>query len=151
MLTRTHFPRFVEKVRHLPPQPAAFVFPCDRDSVQLALAAAFTETFAPLLVGPEGRIRDVAGAQLLVHEAKLSRDTGSTLYLSNLKPAVRDVLQRGSFLDEFGRDRVFDTKDEAIRRIYAGLDSERCRTCTTRIFNECAVALPDGTPRAGNG
>jgi len=61
MLTRTHFPRFVERVRHLRAQPAAFVFPCDRDSLQLALTAAFTGMLAPLLVGPEGRIRDVAG------------------------------------------------------------------------------------------
>jgi phosphate acetyltransferase len=61
MLTRTHFPRFVERVRHLPPQPAAFVYPCDHDSLQLALAAAFTDTLAPLLVGPESRIRDAAG------------------------------------------------------------------------------------------
>jgi phosphate acetyltransferase len=60
MLTRTHFPRFVERVRHIAAQPAAFVFPCDRDSLQLALAASFTSTLAPLLVGPERRIRDVA-------------------------------------------------------------------------------------------
>ena len=82
-----------------------------------------------------------------MHEAKLTRDAGGTLYLSNLKPAVRDVLERGGFLDEFGRDRVFDTKDEAIRQIYGRLDSARCRTCDARIFTECAAALPDGTPR----
>jgi phosphotransacetylase len=63
MLTRTHFLRFVEKVRHLPTQSAAFVFPCDRDSLQLALASAFTGTLAPVLVGPELRIREVAGKE----------------------------------------------------------------------------------------
>jgi phosphate acetyltransferase len=61
MLTRTHFLRFVERVRLQPVQSAAFVFPCDRDSLQLALASAFTGTLAPVLVGPETRIRDVAG------------------------------------------------------------------------------------------
>jgi phosphotransacetylase len=60
MLTRTHFPRFVERVRHLPVKSAAFAFPCDRDALQLALACAFTGTLAPVLVGPEIRIRDVA-------------------------------------------------------------------------------------------
>jgi phosphate acetyltransferase len=60
MLTRTHFPRFVDRVRHLPAHRAAFVFPCDRESLQLALASAFTGTLAPVLVGPEARIRDVA-------------------------------------------------------------------------------------------
>jgi len=60
MLTRTHFPRFVEQARQLPTQAAAFVFPCDPDSLQLALSAGFTGTLAPVLVGPEARIRDVA-------------------------------------------------------------------------------------------
>jgi len=60
MLTRTHFLRFVDRVRHQPAPSAAFVFPCDADSLQLALASAFTGTLAPLLVGPESRIRDAA-------------------------------------------------------------------------------------------
>ena len=61
MLTRTHLLRFVERVRHLPTQSAAFVFPCDHDSLQLAMASAFTGTLAPVLVGPEARIRELAG------------------------------------------------------------------------------------------
>jgi phosphotransacetylase len=60
MLTRTHFVRFVERARHLPPLPAAFVHPCDPDTLQLALSGAFTGTIAPVLVGPEARIRDTA-------------------------------------------------------------------------------------------
>lgn len=60
MLSRTHFLRFVERVRHLPVRSAAFVYPCDRNSLQLALSNAFTGTLAPVLVGPEARIRDVA-------------------------------------------------------------------------------------------
>jgi phosphate acetyltransferase len=63
MPTRTHILRFVERVRHLPARPAAFVFPCDRDSLQLAMACAFSGTLAPVLVGPETRIRDVAARQ----------------------------------------------------------------------------------------
>jgi hypothetical protein len=34
---------------------------------------------------------------------------------------VRKVLERGGFLDLIGRDQRFDTKDEAIRAIYARL------------------------------
>lgn len=44
----------------LPPLPAAFAYPCDRDSLQLALSGAFAGYLAPMLVGPEGRIRDAA-------------------------------------------------------------------------------------------
>lgn len=61
MAIRPHFQRLVERVRLLPPLPAAFVYPCDRDSIQLALSGAFAGYLAPLLVGPEARIRDLAG------------------------------------------------------------------------------------------
>lgn len=44
----------------LPPLPAAFVYPCDAESLQLAMSAAFTGHLAPMLVGPEARIRDTA-------------------------------------------------------------------------------------------
>ncbi len=60
MATRPHFQRLVERVRLLPPLPAAFVYPCDRDSIQLALSGAFAGYLAPVLVGPEARIRDLA-------------------------------------------------------------------------------------------
>jgi phosphate acetyltransferase len=60
MLTRTHFVRFVERARHLPALAAAFVHPCDAETLQLALTGAFTGTLAPVLVGPEARIRDAA-------------------------------------------------------------------------------------------
>ena len=60
MPTRPHFQRLVERVRLLPPLPAAFVYPCERDSIQLALSGAFAGYLAPVLVGPETRIRDLA-------------------------------------------------------------------------------------------
>lgn len=60
MVTRPHLQRLVERVRQLPALPAAFVYPLDRDSLQLALSAAFAGYLVPTLVGPEERIRDVA-------------------------------------------------------------------------------------------
>ena len=44
----------------LPPLVSAIVYPCDRDSLQLAMSGAFAGYLAPVLVGPEARIRDVA-------------------------------------------------------------------------------------------
>lgn len=61
MVNRAHFLPLVERVRRLPALAAAFVYPCDRDSLQLALSSAFTGTLAPVLVGPEARIRELAG------------------------------------------------------------------------------------------
>jgi hypothetical protein len=42
---------------------------------------------------------------------------------------------------------VFEAKDDAIRAIYARLDSSRCRSCAARIFTECESTLPDGSRR----
>ncbi|NDP43201.1 MAG: STAS domain-containing protein [Aromatoleum sp.] len=100
-----------------------------------------------LLVGSGINFIDVAGAELLVREARLTAETGGTLYLCNLKPTVSELLERGGFLDAIGRARVFDTKDDAIRAIYATLAAARCRVCTARIFSECATMLPDGSLR----
>lgn len=60
MVARPHFQRQVERVRNLPPLPAAIVYPCDRDSLQLALSGQFAGYIAPVLIGPEARIADAA-------------------------------------------------------------------------------------------
>ncbi|MBA3507171.1 MAG: SulP family inorganic anion transporter [Betaproteobacteria bacterium] len=90
---------------------------------------------------------DVAGCELLAQEAKLARDAGGALYLCNVRLAVRDTLKRGGFDATIGRDRMFATKDAAMRAIYAQLEVSTCAACTARVFVECNLALPDGTPR----
>jgi len=60
MPARPHFQKLVEQVRLLPPLVSAIVYPNDRDSLQLALSGAFAGYLAPVLVGPEARIRKVA-------------------------------------------------------------------------------------------
>src|SRR5579864_1107801 len=60
MSTRPHVQKLVERARLLPALAAAMVFPCDSDSLQLALSGSFAGYLAPTLVGPENRIRDVA-------------------------------------------------------------------------------------------
>ena len=101
-----------------------------------------------LLVASGVNFIDTAGCEFLVQAARYLRDSGGTLYLCNLKPGVFEALERGGFLDEFGRERVWPTKAEAIRAIYRRLDLPVCAVCTVRIFTECNVGLPDGTPRA---
>lgn len=61
MPQRTHVQRLAERTRVLSPLAAAFVHPCDAESLQLAVAAEFAGYVAPTLVGPEARIRDAAG------------------------------------------------------------------------------------------
>ncbi len=60
LVTRPQFQRQVERVRNFPPLPTAIVYPCDRDSLQIALSGQFAGYLAPVLVGPEGRIADAA-------------------------------------------------------------------------------------------
>ena len=58
-----HHPQFqklIVRARHEAPLPAAVVYPCDRDSVQLAFSGEFAGYLAPVLVGPETRIRELA-------------------------------------------------------------------------------------------
>lgn len=60
MPARPHIQKLVERARREAPLAAAVVFPCDRESLQLALSGAFAGYLEPTLVGPEARIRDVA-------------------------------------------------------------------------------------------
>ena len=100
-----------------------------------------------LLIASGVNFIDVAGAELLVNEAKAQRDHGGTLYLCNLKPACTELLESGGFVAKIGPENVFPNKDAAIRAIYARLDPEICRICQARIFVECQEILPDGTRR----
>jgi phosphate acetyltransferase len=60
MATRPHFQKLVERARLHDPLVAAVVYPCDRESLQVALSGAFAGYLSPTLVGPEVRIRDTA-------------------------------------------------------------------------------------------
>jgi SulP family sulfate permease len=99
-----------------------------------------------LLIGSGVNFIDAAGGELLVRESQRQRERGGVLYLTNLKPAARDVLERGGFLAQIGHKNVFATKMAAIAGIYPQLDVDICRSCRARIFKEC-VRLPDGSAR----
>ncbi len=90
---------------------------------------------------------DVAGAEMLVQEAKRRRSLGGGLYLYRVQTGVQEALQQGPYLEEIGEENLFPTKSHPIDSIYPRLDSEICRTCTARIFPQCHVALPNGEPR----
>src|SRR5579864_3621791 len=60
MVPRPHCQRLVDRARNFPPLAAAIVYPCDSDSLQIALSGQFAGYLAPVLVGPESRIADAA-------------------------------------------------------------------------------------------
>jgi SulP family sulfate permease len=90
---------------------------------------------------------DATGAALLAHHAASLRESGVTLSLCNVKPGVLEVIERSGNLDAIGLDRIFPTKDAALRTLYGALDAAVCAACQARIFRECATVLPDGSLR----
>ena len=73
-----------------------------------------------LLVATAVNFVDVAGAELLAQVAREIRDANGALYVSGLKPEVREVLERAGVLDAIGRERLFESRDEALRAIRDG-------------------------------
>jgi len=84
---------------------------------------------------------DVAGAEMLAHEAWLRRASGGQLYFHQLQEDARELLERGGYLKDVGQENIFPTKGEAIAAIFQRLDRGVCVRCEKRIFNECR-ALP---------
>ena len=94
---------------------------------------------------------DLAGAELLAKEAARRRKLGGGLYLVGVQPDLCKMLRRSGQVDTVGEEQIFRHKGDALQAIYPRLDNEICRTCTARIFRECHIALPDGTPRSVSG
>ncbi len=91
---------------------------------------------------------DVAGAELLVSEARARRTMGGDLYLYRLKDSAAKSMNRGGYTEEIKAENFFDSKAEAISGIFEKLDKDICATCTKRIFLECGA--PDPTSRRKN-
>ncbi|WP_456405276.1 SulP family inorganic anion transporter [Thiolapillus sp.] len=80
---------------------------------------------------------DVAGAEMLVNEARSLREKGGNLYFCGMKGKVWQFMAQGGFIREIGASQFFENKPDAIAGIYKNLDKDRCQTCVTRIFREC--------------
>lgn len=90
-----------------------------------------------LLVASGINFVDVAGAEMLVKEAKRRRELGGGLYLYGVKAQVCEFLRRGGYIDQIGDANVFTSKTLAIKTIVDKLSRERCAQCDKRIFSEC--------------
>lgn len=90
-----------------------------------------------LIIGNGINHIDIAGAQMLAHEAERRRAQGSALYLTNLKQQVRDYLNRDEYNSALPKEHFFPSKGAAIGTLYRQLDKTRCQQCSARIFKEC--------------
>lgn len=102
---------------------------------------SYSETYPEqkhvLIVATGINFIDVAGAEMLVQEAERRRALGGGLYMAKMKPEAYRILERGGYLEQFGRENIFVSKAEAIAEIFKRLDRPRCERCTARIFTEC--------------
>jgi len=80
---------------------------------------------------------DLAGAEALVSENNRLKQQNGGLYFVGLKSSVYEFAARFCFIKKIGNDHIFDTKGQAINRIYRRLDKSICLTCQALIFNEC--------------
>ncbi len=92
---------------------------------------------------------DLAGAEMLAGEAKRRQKLGGGLYLVGVQPGFATMLAAGGQGDHVGQENIFAGKGIAISTVYPRLDSEVCRKCSARIFQECDVKLPNGEARLG--
>jgi SulP family sulfate permease len=80
---------------------------------------------------------DIAGAELIVNEARERRAIGGDFYMYRLRDTASKVFDRGGYRDEIGEANIFEAKAEAISKIFERLDKSICETCDKRIFLEC--------------
>jgi sulfate permease, SulP family len=104
-----------------------------------------------LLIAASGiNVVDISGAELLSREAARRQKMGGGLYFWFMKDAVHDMLERGGYLKVIGQENVLAQGTDSIAVLYPTLDSEICRNCSARIFPQCHVVLPDGSPRTAD-
>lgn len=97
-----------------------------------------------LLLSKSINFVDVAGAELLAHEAERRRAMGGRLYFYSLRQPVADMLEHSGFSSRIGQDNIFDRRTEAISGAFAHLDRSICARCRVRIFKECASVPLEG-------
>ena len=74
----------------------------------------------------------------MVSEARFIRaETAPPLAGEPCPYCFHDPLERSGYLDEIGRENIFESKGEAIETIFRRLDPSVCAGCPRRVFREC--------------
>lgn len=95
-----------------------------------------------------GRL-DLSGADFLVVEIGRARRAGGDFRLVAGHFELVRELERLHVIDVLGRDNLHPTKGEAIAAAVAAVPDDICRSCTARVFVECAERpSPDDVPGA---
>ncbi|MGH1466112.1 MAG: SulP family inorganic anion transporter [Cognatishimia sp.] len=82
---------------------------------------------------------DLAGAHFILGECRSARARGQDFHLIASHKSSRDALRRLHVAEVVGADHIHFTKADAIKHAVAAADDDICKTCSFRIFHECAL------------
>ena len=91
-----------------------------------------------LLAGKSMNFVDVAGAEMLAHEAERRRKAGGGMYFFGLRETPLKMLGKAAFSDRLGAIVNFPSPKLAFSALVPSLDPAVCANCKARVFNECA-------------
>jgi SulP family sulfate permease len=80
---------------------------------------------------------DLSGMEMLIAEAKRLQQLGGGLYFAGIKSRVYESVSRAHFMTSIGNEYFYDSKQQAVRRIFKRLEPDICKNCAVRIFKEC--------------
>ena len=110
----------------------------EKEFLRLAEERPDQKHFGLMLDGAVGL--DLAGAELLIKEAKRREAMGGCLYLALRYPPLRRQLAQFHVPQLIGRKHIFRRKMDMIPKLVANLDPNICANCQTRVFRECPAA-----------
>jgi SulP family sulfate permease len=90
-----------------------------------------------LIVASRVNFIDLSGAEALTAENARLKQYGGGLYFVGVKSSVYEFAAKSSFIKNIGADHFFDSKEEAVRKIFRRLDKDICATCNALVFREC--------------
>ncbi len=117
------------------------------DHIQQRIRALSNEggnTNRVLIIGKGINFIDVAGAEMLIQEARRLQQRGGKLMFSSLKGTVIDELRANGYLERIGEELFYESPEAALTESVAALNQDVCDNCTARIFRECT------TPASGD-
>ena len=106
---------------------------------RIAKIAEHERIYHILIVASGINFIDLAGAEGLVEENHQLKKKGGGLYFVGLKSSVYEFVAKTCFIKEIGPDHFFDSKTDAIHKIYKRLDKNICDDCNALIFKECEM------------
>jgi SulP family sulfate permease len=116
------------------------------DHIQQRIRALTTEGSGAnrvLIIGKGINFIDIAGAEMLMQEARRLQQRGGKLMFSSFKGTLIDELRANGYLAKIGEDLFFDSPEAALAESVATLDQETCQRCTAHIFRECPAPTKD--------